>query len=293
LGLWEFNETDRLPHGQVVQQTALISLLDDVTAELATRLVAMLHENQVHIGFTVNLNITSTGCSSSSSSSLARLFYFDAHAIELAGRKAIVECPLYDAESGKQLLLACATFIFVPLNDVATKIESMVSKEQQQISNEPLLLSLDDQGTQDIGASDLHDLSQVMNFLPHGLVSHKIGSYSAIRQQIAVLVDFGDNLNGPPNHVHGGILATVLYNASELLLSKTIAGISKQLISASVRDINYRKGVPTESKDVFLDAVVEDISANSVVILAKLTNGSKVYTTLRTTFTICVPASKL
>ncbi|KAJ1797353.1 hypothetical protein LPJ59_003196 [Coemansia sp. RSA 2399] len=286
IGFWTFNDSDRLPRGEAVQETTLLSLLDDVTAELATRLIAILNDNKLHIGFTVNLNTARTGVSSS-----ARLFYFDARSIELTGRKAIVECPLYDAESGKQLMIARATFVFIPSNEIAAKIKSMGSKEQND-TRDPLSPLFDTPDTQVLDESDLHDLSQVMNILPHGLVSHKTGSFSADKQRVAVLVDFNDNLNGPPNHVHGGILATVMCNVSELLFSKT-TGISKHLSLASVRDIDYRKGVPTESKDVAVEAIVKDMSATKVIIVAKLTHGPKTYATLTTMFTIPVIASKL
>ncbi|KAJ2393183.1 hypothetical protein GGI23_005076 [Coemansia sp. RSA 2559] len=286
LGFWTFNESDRLPHGEVVQETTLLSLLDDVTAELATRLTAILNGNKLQIGFTVNLNTKRTGFSSS-----ARLFYFDARSIELTGRKAIIECPLYDAESGKQLMIAHATFVFIPSNEIAAKLKSIGSNEQNG-TRDQLLLLFDKSETQTLDASDLHDLSQVMNILPHGLVSHKAGSFSADKQRVAVLVDFNDNLNGPPNHVHGGILATVMCNVSELLYFMA-TGISKHLSLASVRDIDYRKGVPTESKDVTVDAIVKDMSATKVIIVAKLTHGPKTYAILTTTFTIPVRASKL
>ncbi|KAJ2087936.1 hypothetical protein IW138_004634 [Coemansia sp. RSA 986] len=281
-----FNRSDQLPQSEAVQETTLLSLLDDVTAELATRLVAILNDNQFHLGFTVNLNIARTGSSPS-----ARQFYFDAHAIKLTKRKATVECPLYDAESGKQLLLARATFVFIPLNDVAAKLKSKHDKEYGTVRNLPMPL-LDESDAQALDASDLHGLSQVMNILPHGLVNHKAGLFSASKRRVVALVDFRDNLNGPPNHVHGGILATVLYNVSELLLSKA-TGISKRSSFASVRDINYRNGVTSESKDIAVDAIVEDVSANKVVVMAKLTHGPKICTTLKTTFTVPVPTSRL
>ncbi|KAJ1733623.1 hypothetical protein LPJ72_002772 [Coemansia sp. Benny D160-2] len=286
LGFWTFNGSEQLPQGEAVQETTLLSLLDDVTAELATRIITSLNDNQLHLGFTVNLNIKRTDCSPS-----ARTFYFDAYTTKLTTRKTVVECPLYDAESGKLLLTACATFVFFPLSAAADKVKN-TSEESDSVVYEPPSPLLDEADALALDNSDLHSLSQVMNVLPHGLITHKAGSFSPSKRRIVVLADFDKDLDGPPNHVHGGLLATVLYNASELLFAKT-TGIGRTSCAAAVRDTNYLRGVPSESRNILIDAAVEDISDSGVVVSAKLMHGSKVCTTLRTTFAIPTLTSKL
>ncbi|KAJ2572183.1 hypothetical protein GGH19_004771 [Coemansia sp. RSA 1807] len=109
---------------------------------------------------------------------------------------------------------------------------------------------------------------------------------------LVVGLDFGPNISGPPIYVHGGILATVLYNASALLFAKTTK-VEDGLINASVRDVNYYKGVPLECQNTVIEARVETQDEKHVVVFAKLVQGSHVFTTLKTTFTLQSPHSKL
>ncbi|KAJ1990148.1 hypothetical protein GGI26_004752 [Coemansia sp. RSA 1358] len=285
IGLWKFNETTKLPADDAVQETTLLTLLDDVTAELATRLIAILNDQKTQLGFTVNLKITKTSVSPT-----ARLFYFDSYAVKLSIRKAVIECPLFDAESGKQLLFARATFVFILMGNVPKLLQSTeIAKASRIDIPSPLLVESD---AKELDTTALRNLSQVMNILPYGLVNHKSGSFSTNKKHIVVVVDFNENLSGPPNHIHGGILATVMFNTSALLLS-IITGIRNSADCATVRDVNYHKGMPSECKDVVVDAIIEKITADKAIIFTKLMRGKNVHTTLRTTFTVPSLASKL
>ncbi|KAJ2161068.1 hypothetical protein GGF46_001739 [Coemansia sp. RSA 552] len=281
IGFWKFRD-GVLPDNQPVQETTLLTLMDDVTGELAYRSFVAEAKNEQYIGFTVNLNI-----SRKAASPRARWFYFQATAVTVAGRKVTIECPLFDAHTGKVLLVARAVFVFMPLARNAKRLD--ISDD----ATDPLApLHLDSTDAQELSAVDLHSLGQVMNFLPHGAVTHKAGLASAKEKRLAVRLDFGEGLSGPPIYVHGGVLGTVLYNASLLLLEKT-AGPRAALATASVRDINYHRGVPLECEDVLIDAVVESADSQQVTIWAKLIRGPRLHTTLRTTFALPQTSSKL
>ncbi|KAJ1889684.1 hypothetical protein LPJ66_007901 [Kickxella alabastrina] len=118
IGFWAFNTSDKLPSTEPVQETTLFTLLDDVTADLALRLVFMSANAMDFIAFTMSLNITRKG-----SSPAARLFYFENQTIKISERIIVIECPLYDAETAKLLLVARATFLCGPFRDKPKQVE--------------------------------------------------------------------------------------------------------------------------------------------------------------------------
>ncbi|KAJ2355668.1 hypothetical protein GGF43_002548, partial [Coemansia sp. RSA 2618] len=270
LGFWEFISSFDGP----IQEPTLFTLIDDVTGELAYRaFLGSVGKKDGYIGFTVNLNITRFAAMPR-----ARTFYFEATATRVSGRKVLIECPLYDAESSVLLMVARAVFVFMPLADIANKI----SAPSGDHALEP---RLDAPDACEIAISELHQLGQVMNFLPHGVIVHTGGLFSAGDARLLVSLDFGTNISGPPIYVHGGVLATVLYNASALLLAKT-TGVNDSLADPAERDINYLKGVPLECQNAVIEAVVEATDSNRVVIFAKLMHDKHTYTTLKTTFAL-------
>ncbi|KAJ1889685.1 hypothetical protein LPJ66_007902 [Kickxella alabastrina] len=110
---------------------------------------------------------------------------------------------------------------------------------------------------------------------------------------MVVMLDFGENPTGPIDFIHGGVLATVLNNALTLLLTK-VTGIGMAHVNAVVRDICYLKGMYLNSRGVVIDAVIEEANdKGELVIFAKLMKGADVHTTLRITFTLPKPDSKL
>ncbi|KAJ1643436.1 hypothetical protein J3B02_003444 [Coemansia erecta] len=276
LGFWNFNIDN------AVEDTALFTLLDDVTAELASRLIMMKPRDEPYIGFTVNLNILK--CNTEPSASL---FFFESRPTHISDRKVIIECPLFDAHTGTKLLVAQAIFVFVPVSNRAKENADnrTESPSNNKLSSESFLPSLDAADSRPLSQSDLDRLSQVMNFLPRGTALHRAGLQSLSKQRLAAVFDFSQDLSGPPIYVHGGLLGTILYNASAMLIANVL-GIDSTAADASIRDITYKKGFPLACKNVVVDAVVESIDAESgkIVVFAKLTHESSQYTTLRTTF---------
>ncbi|KAJ2450803.1 hypothetical protein GGF42_004404 [Coemansia sp. RSA 2424] len=284
VGFWIFNLSKPPTHTSFVEETALFTLMDDVTAELATRLILIASKLDRPQGFTVNLNIARTGPWPS-----ARRFYFEASAVSISERKITVECPLFDADTGAQLMVARAIFVFMSSSGHSKLVQAPSSPSAASSLHVPLI---DTPGACELSNADLYELSQVMSILPHGTIHHYKGFTSMSSSRLVVLLEFGPCLNGPPVFVHGGILGTVLDNASALLLGK-VAGKASSATAAVTRDINYRRGVPMECKDCAIDACVESAGTNTVVIFAKLMRGEQVHTTLKTTFTLSGPASKL
>ncbi|KAJ2221742.1 hypothetical protein H4R99_008387 [Coemansia sp. RSA 1722] len=286
LGLWSFNIA------QPVQDTALFTLLDDVTAELASRLMAMKPKDRPRIGFTVNLNILKHTISPSAS-----LFYFESRPTLTTDRKVVIECPLFDAHTGSLLLVARATFVFV-FAPVPGKAEAAAGNSAQAsadtIDPASLLPGLDATDSGPLSNADLDQLSQVMSFLPHGTALHRAGLQSLANRRLVSVFDFSPDLSGPPIYVHGGLLGAVLYNASEMLLAKVFATDTASAV-ASTRDINYLKGFPLACKSVVVDAVVESIDTESgnAVVFAKLMLGPTTHTTLKTTFELPKTPSRL
>ncbi|KAI7829225.1 hypothetical protein BX661DRAFT_224202 [Kickxella alabastrina] len=214
IGFWAFNTSDKLPSTESAQETTLFTLLDDVTADLALRLVFISANAKDFIAFTMSLNVTRKG-----SSPAVKLFYFENQIIKISERIIVIECPLYDAETAKLVLVA----------------------------------QIDTPDVQTLSSTDLR-----------GLV-----------------------------FIHGGVLATVLNNASTLLLTK-VAGIDIAHVNTVARDVRYLKGIYLNSKGVVIDAVVEEANdKDELVIFPKLMKGADVHTTLRITFTLPKPDSKL
>ncbi|KAI8321314.1 hypothetical protein GQ54DRAFT_184669 [Martensiomyces pterosporus] len=273
IGFWNFSSS-QIPRSAAIPETTLFTLLDDVTAELATRIVTQHTSLKNGIGFTVNLSITKTGASP-----LGRLFFFDAYTTLVAGRKIVVECPLFDAETGAEVMIARGTFVFMPLGTKMKQVAEEVKVDYAVPS--PLIHAPD---SVDLADTELAGLNKSMSILLCDLTKHKSGSFSEATKRIAAVLDFGADLNGPPIYVHGGVLGTVLYNASVLLFSK-ISGVSTDTADAVFRDINYRKGVPMECEDVIIDASIESTEGGRTTILAKIMRGEEVFTTLRTVFT--------
>ncbi|KAJ1890122.1 hypothetical protein LPJ66_007661 [Kickxella alabastrina] len=271
IGFWAFNTSDKLPSTDPVQETTLFTLLDDVTAGLALRLVFMSANANNFIAFTMGLNVIRKG-----SSPAARLFYFENQIIKISERIIIIECPLYNAETAK-LLLVQVEMAGLPGYDVT----------------DSQLLQIDTPDVQTLSSTDLCGLSKVMNFLSHGSIWHRAGFLSISQRRMVVMLDFGEKLTGLIVFIHGGVLATVLNNASTLLLTK-VAGIDMAHVNAVARDIPYLRGIYLNSKGVVIDAVVEEANdKDELVIFAKLMKGADVHTTLRITFTLLKPDSKL
>ncbi|KAJ1988938.1 hypothetical protein GGI04_006061, partial [Coemansia thaxteri] len=276
VGLWRFNAT-RLPSLDApVEETALFTLLDDATAELAAR-IALAHNTLDNpVGFTANLNITKTGASPT-----ARLFYYEASMTQSSSRKIVIECPLFDAETGVCLMVARGVFVFMEFDTLTKQLRNTTNSLDDAVDTRPTPIALHD-GCELDGA-DLYGLSQVMNFLPHGTVQHSGGLLSRTKRLVLVQLDFGHSLSGPPIYVHGGVLGTVLYNVSALLFSK-IMDVPADAANAATRDINYHKGVPLEFKACTIEARIESSGASQTVVVAKLAQGKQVYTSLKTTF---------
>ncbi|KAJ1960828.1 hypothetical protein GGI12_003588 [Dipsacomyces acuminosporus] len=272
VGIWNFCGK-QIPSDAAIPETTLLTLLDDATAELATRIVSLESWSKDGVGFTVNLNITRTG-----SSSAARMFYFDAYTTLATGTKIVVECPLFDAETGQQLLVARGTFVFMTAK---AKMRRMENEVEVDCRVPPKLIDAAD--TVSISSAELHSLGHLMDVVPYKLTTHKVGSFSTSKKRLAAVLDFGPDLSGPPMYVHGGVLGTSLYNASVLLFSK-ITGIAADAASAAFRDINYRKGIPLECEDVIIDAFVETADKDKTVIFARIMRGEQEHTTLKTVF---------
>ncbi|KAJ2657600.1 hypothetical protein IW148_005080 [Coemansia sp. RSA 1199] len=267
-GLWTFGPKF---HGRV-QETTLLTMIDDVTGELAYHVYLATQTDNKYIGFTVNLRMdkhTNVGA-------VAREFYFEARAVDVEGRKVGVECRVFDAQTSAVLMTARAMFVFMSF--------AQISKRSANTQSVPYEMQPQISGSCDID-TDLRGLDRVMNFLPPNTVTHSNGSLNTHTRTLVVGLDFGPNISGPPIYVHGGILATVLYNASEFLFAKSL-GVEDDLINASVRDVNYYKGVPLECRNVTIDASVEAQDEKQVVVFAKLMQGPHVFTTLKTTFTL-------
>ncbi|KAJ1719456.1 hypothetical protein LPJ53_005792 [Coemansia erecta] len=300
LGHWNFAQTSTSSHQQkqqqppAIEETTLFTLLDDATAELSTRLMSAVPRDEPYIGFTVNLTIEK----SADTRPAARSFYFDARTTLVKDRKVVIECPVYDTETAAKLLVARATFVFVPLASMKNRLAdpSDPSRGSQAAGSGAgaVLSQLNATDACPLSPADLSSLSQPMNFMPKNTVPHKDGSVSLSAKRLVAMLDFDKDLSGPPIYVHGGLLGTVLYNASALLFTK-VTGIASTAVDAIVRDINYHKGVDLESKGIIVDASVEaiDPKTNHVVIFAKLERNGKVHTTLKTTFAPKPRESKL
>ncbi|KAJ2245679.1 hypothetical protein GGH97_002754 [Coemansia sp. RSA 475] len=274
-GLWTFSPK----LSTFVQETTLLTMIDDVTGELAYHVYLATQTDNKHIGFTVNLRVDKHA-----NVDVAKEFYFEARAVDVEGRKVCIECRVFDARVGCLLMTARAMFVFMSFAQVSKK-----SKDTQSVSH---AVHVQIPGSCSIGTAELRSLDRVMNFLPPDTVTHSRGFINTHAQTLVVGLDFGPNISGPPIYVHGGILATVLYNASALLFAKTTK-VEDGLINASVRDVNYYKGVPLECQNTVIEARVETQDEKHVVVFAKLVQGSHVFTTLKTTFTLQSPHSKL
>ncbi|KAJ2610389.1 hypothetical protein H4S08_003640 [Coemansia sp. RSA 1365] len=252
----------------------LITLMDDVAGELTYR-VFNSASKPTHVGFTVNLNIRRNGTSPE-----ARIFFFSAAVVTVSGRKIVVECLLFDGMSGIQLMTASIVFVFVPTAGIFLPSDI---PESSNVNAGSKLPALNNSATRYLSVEELGNLSQVMNFLPRGLIAHTSGWVGPQKGQFAVLLNFGKDMCGPPNHVHGGVLATVLNNASVFLFSSVTGATSHSAIVLE-RDISYRKGMPIESQNAFIDAAVESTSSDQIVIVSQLLRNTQLCTTLRTTF---------
>ncbi|KAJ2326869.1 hypothetical protein IWW51_002053 [Coemansia sp. RSA 2702] len=285
LGFWKF--TGQSLDNDAVQETTLFTLIDDVMGELAYRVFIGTTKGKEHIGFTVNLNIKKADMAPN-----ARRFFFEATAESVTERKVAIKCPLYDAMTGKLLLVARAVFVFTPIANIAkqTNVEDANSDRDHSPGSSDVVLSLP--SARSLAADELYQLGQVMNFLPHGTINHTRGSISVDDKRLVVSLDFGKNISGPPIYVHGGILGTVLFNASALLFTKH-TGISATLVDAAERDINYHRGVPLECQNAAIEATVESSGNDKVVVFATLMRNKHVYTTLKTIFTLPQSSSKL
>ncbi|KAJ2799376.1 hypothetical protein H4R20_004469 [Coemansia guatemalensis] len=273
IGLWQFSNA-HFSTGKAVQEMTLATLIDDVAVELAYRVFNSANEGP-HVGVTVNLNIRRDG-----ESAQARTFYFAADAATVSGRKVVVECSLFDALSGTKIMTARALLVFVP---IASK--AILSDKPQPISIDAgsQLPALDGPAARHLSTEELENLSQVMNFLPHGLIAHTNGRVDVQTGRLVVLLSFGKKIRGPPAHVHGGVLATVLNNASALLFS-AVTGNTLRSVVALQRNVSYRKGMPIDSQNVLIDAVIESTSKDQIIIVAQLLRDTQLCTTLRTTF---------
>ncbi|KAJ2496376.1 hypothetical protein GGH96_005882 [Coemansia sp. RSA 1972] len=256
-------------------------MIDDVTGELAYHVYLATQSDNKYIGFTVNLRVDKH----TNVDIVAREFYFEGRAVDMEGRKVGVECRVFDAHTSAVLMTARATFVFMSFAQIA-------KRPTDDTQSTPRTMQLQIPGSCDIDTADLRSLDRVMNFLPPNTVTHSNGSLNTHTRKLVVGLDFGPNISGPPIYVHGGILATVLYNASALLFAKTTQ-VEDNLINASVRDVNYYKGVPLECHNVTIEACVETQDEKQVVVFAKLVQGPRVFTTLQTTFTLQSSHSKL
>ncbi|KAJ2785238.1 hypothetical protein H4R18_000689 [Coemansia javaensis] len=274
VGLWQFSGKGLAP-GAAIQETTLFTLVDDVVGELVFR-VYNKAAPEMHMAFTVNLNVTRTGASPS-----ARLFYFEAAVTSIAERKVLAECRLWDAETGTQLLVARGTFAFIPLAKHLAMTKSHAASAAAPLPPQHVSIST----LASLPAADLSALDQLMNFLPPGRVTHTAGHMDASARRIILRMRFGERVVGPPTYVHGGVLGTVLANASQLLIAKT-TGLGADLVDASVRDINYHRGLPADSTDTFIEAHVETANEDQIVALAKIMRGAHLHTSLRTTFAL-------
>ncbi|KAJ2452409.1 hypothetical protein EV183_002924 [Coemansia sp. RSA 2336] len=268
LGFWNFNI-----HG--IEETTLFTLIDDVTGELAYRAFLAQGIKQEHIGFTVNLKIVKRNTSN------ATRFFFEASALRVTSRKVVIECTLYDTVTGRLVLQAQAIFVFMPLAAIKSAKAEPKSIEGHELPNAQVL-----------SENALYALGQVMSFLPHDTIVHKAGWLSNDSRHLRAVVDFGDNLSGPPIYVHGGILGTVLFNASALLFTR-FTGMDAKSVDASERDINYHNGVPLECQNITIDATIDEASSSQVTVFAKLARQQKLFTTLKTTFTLPTQTTKL
>ncbi|PIA18395.1 hypothetical protein COEREDRAFT_6629 [Coemansia reversa NRRL 1564] len=200
IGLWHFFDA-HFSTGKAVQEMALITLIDDVAGELTYR-VFNSASNPTHVGFTVNLNIRRNGTSPK-----ARIFFFSAAVLTVSGRKIVVECLLFDAMSGIQLMNARAVFVFVPTTGISLPSDM---PETNNVNAGSHLPAFNSPAARYFSVEELENLSQVMDFLPRGLIAHTSGWVDSQKERLAVLLSFGKDMCGPPNHVHGGVLATVL-----------------------------------------------------------------------------------
>ncbi|KAJ1944790.1 hypothetical protein GGF37_002021 [Kickxella alabastrina] len=279
LSFWQFNSSDKFPSTKPVQETTLLTLLDNTGAELVLHMMSLTPRAKTHLGFTVNLNVARKGFSPA-----ARLFYFKLQVVYDANCKFVLKCPIYDAETAKLLLVARMIFVFVPMAKMPKQIE--VAKASSSDNSQIRLPQIDAPDVQALDNNNLLALSQVMNCLPLGIADHKAGLLSMAQRRMAAIIDFGENIAGPKYYIHGGVLATVLCNASSFLLTK-ITGVSMMHVATTIWNINYRKGIRVASKGVVVDAVVEEPnSKGEIIIVTKLVNGNDICTTLETTVTL-------
>ncbi|KAJ1731203.1 hypothetical protein LPJ61_002651 [Coemansia biformis] len=284
-GLWQFTGKNLAPEDPI-QETMLFTLADDVTGDLGFR---AFHETvkEAHVGVTVKLDITRAGASPR-----GRLFYFEATAVSIVGRKLVVECPLWDADTGEQLITVKATHVFVRVDDYG-RLSSAKKKRASAppaptstpaLTSVPVLTSLPQ--------SDLRALNRVFNFFSPGRVEHTAGSIDEQAQRLELQLGFGSHLCGPPMYVHGGVLGTVLANASQLLLTK-VAGLGPHAVVASAREVNYHRAIPEECKSATVEARIESADRSQVVVFSQILFSGRLSTILKTTFTLVQMPSKL
>ncbi|KAJ2076699.1 hypothetical protein H4R24_005549 [Coemansia sp. RSA 988] len=273
IGLWQFSDA-HFTTGKAVQEMTLATLIDDVTGELAHR-VLNTPNRPPHINFTVNLNIRRNG-----ESPQARIFYFAATMVTVTERKIVLECLLFDALSGAKLMTARAVYVSVSVANIPMLADK---PEPNDFNAGGQLPSLSGPATRYLSTEELGNLSQVMNFLPHGIIEHTYGWVDVKIGRLAVLLSFGKDMCGPPSYVHGGVLATVLDNVAALLFSAVTGATSPSTIALE-RDVRYHKGMPIESQNVVIDAAVENTSSDQITIVAQLLHNSQLCTTLRAIF---------
>lgn len=287
VGLWQFNQ-DHLPGpNHAVPDTTLLVLLDDVTGELATRTLRTLFEfNMPPIIFTVNLKLTRVGPPVPITS---HLFYLDAAVTHIGKKKIVIECPLFDAQSGVRLMVAKGTFVFPSSISWMELLESSEEAREQELQEKasgkqtPILLPA---SAQPLSTSDLDGLSRVMDFLPDDTIVHRDGWADLATGRLLATLDFGPELSGPPIFIHGGVLGSVLDNASTLLASKVAGQNNLRILEAKTKEVNYHKSVPLEATDFTAEAEVQNRDATQITISAKLVKGSNIHTSLLTTFTL-------
>ncbi|KAJ2710178.1 hypothetical protein H4R19_003876, partial [Coemansia spiralis] len=279
VGVWHFTGKDLAP-SDPIQETTLFTLADDVTGETAFR-VYNTTADELQMGVTMNLDIAKDGVSPT-----ARLLYFESVVVAIADCKVVVECRIWDGETDIQLMTVRATYSFFPLADYARRVK----KAHRGVPPPPLQASAP--VPSGLPEGDLRPLDRAMSFIPSGHFTHKTGAVDEQARSLALMLDFGSNISGPPGYVHGGIIGTVLANASQLLLAKS-TGLGAHIVNAPARKVSYLRGLPAEAKDAVIEARVDSADRSRIVILARLLRQGIEHTTLTTTYTLAPSASKL
>ncbi|KAJ2769621.1 hypothetical protein IWQ57_003027 [Coemansia nantahalensis] len=279
VGLWHFTGKDLAP-ADPIQATTLLTLADDVTGELSLRMFNSTAK-EIHMGLTASLEIAQTAVLP-----VARRLYFEAAIVEVLERKVVVECPIWDGETGVHLVTVKSTYAFIPLTSFMQRSKKTrnTSPPPTPHTSAPLPHGLPE--------DDLQSLDRAMSFLPLGRLEHKAGAVDEQAQSLVLVLDFGVRLSGPPLYVHGGIISTVLANASQLLFARS-TGLGARVVASSTRRVRFLRGLPGESKDTVIEARVKSADRSQVVIEARLLRQGVAYTTLTTTYALAPIPSKL